>query len=47
MGFRDKYEFDRKRVLIGSKSAFAIIAYDMNDEPHELMSMEIDEEEEI
>ena len=34
-------------MLIGSKSAFAIIAYDMNDEPHELMSMEIDEEEEI
>ncbi|CDW84104.1 UNKNOWN [Stylonychia lemnae] len=47
LGFRNKFEFDRKRVLIGSKSAFAIIAYDLNDEPHELMSMEIDEEEEI
>lgn len=34
-------------MLIGSRTSFAIIAYDLNDEPHELMSMAIDEEEEI
>lgn len=34
-------------MLIASKSSFAILAYDLNDEPHELLSMVIDEEEEI
>lgn len=47
MGFRNKFEYDRKRILIASKSAFAIIAYDLEDEPHELINMSVDEEEEI
>jgi hypothetical protein len=47
MGFRNKFEYERKRVLIASKTAFAIIAYDLNDEPHELISMMLEEDEEI
>ena len=47
LGFRNRFEFDRKRVLIASKSSFSIISYDMNDQPHELMNMAMDEEEEI
>ena len=34
-------------MLVASQTAFAIIGYDMNDEPHELMNMQVDEEEEI
>ena len=47
LGFRNKFEFDRKRVLLASKSQFAVIGYDINDQPHELMNMIMDEEEEI
>ena len=47
LGFRNKFEFDRKRVLLASKSSFAVIGYDINDQPHQLMNMVMDEEEEI
>jgi len=32
---------------LASKTSFAIIGYDLNDEPHELMNMMVDEEEQI
>ena len=34
-------------MLLASKTSFAIIGYDLNDEPHELMNMMMDEEEQI
>jgi hypothetical protein len=38
-GFRNKYEFDRKRILIGTSSSFAIVGYNINEEPQELLFM--------
>ena len=43
MGFRNKFEYDRKRILLASKSSFAIIAYDQEEEPHELINMSVDD----
>ena len=47
VGFRNQYEYDRKRLLIASDSAFCIIGYDIDENPQELINTQVSEEEEI
>ena len=47
MGFRNKYEYDKKRIIIASSRNFSIIGYDIEEEPHELINIDIGEDEEI
>lgn len=47
MGFRNKYEFDKKRIIVASNKSIAIIGYDLEEKPHELLNMDIDDHEEI
>ena len=45
MGFRYKYEFDRKRVLIASERTFCIFGYDVDEKPEELVKTSVSKKE--
>lgn len=47
MGFRNQYEFDRKRLLIASDTAFCIIGYDIDEKPQELINTSVSDNETI
>ena len=38
VGFRNQYEYDRKRLLIATDTQFCIIGYDINEQPEELIN---------
>ena len=45
VGFRNQYEFDRKRLIIASISAFCIIGYDLDEKPKELINTRVNDNE--
>ena len=47
VGFRNKTEFDKKRVLFSSKQEFVIIGYDYEKRVYELLRSSVSLEEEI
>ena len=47
IGYRNQYQYDRKRLLIASESAFCIIAYDIDENPTELINTSVSENEVI
>jgi len=47
IGFRNQYEFDRKRLLVASDKGFAIIGYDIDEEPVELVNTQVERNEVI
>ncbi|CDW71649.1 UNKNOWN [Stylonychia lemnae] len=47
IGFRNQYEFDRKRLLIASTSGFCIVGYDIDEKPQVLINTSVSENEQI
>ena len=47
MGFRFKYKFDRKRVLMASDKTFCIVGYDTDDQYEELIKTGVSDKETI
>jgi hypothetical protein len=47
IGFRKKYEFDKKRVVISSGSEIAVIGYNQLEKPYEIFRGEINLEDEV
>ena len=46
-GFRNKFEFDKRRLVVGSKREFAIVGYDNEGKVYELYRSVVSFEEEI
>lgn len=46
-GFRNKYEFDKKRVILASNKEFAVVGYDHEKRVYELYRSVVNFEEEI
>ena len=47
LGFRNRYEFDKKRLLVASKKDFVIIGYDRHERLFELVRSFVSFDEEI
>ena len=47
IGFRNQYEFDRKRLLIASTSGFCIVGYDIDEKPQALINTSVSDNETI
>jgi hypothetical protein len=45
VGFRNQFEFDRKRVLVGTESKFCIYSYDIDEQPQELINTSVSKNE--
>ena len=41
LGFRNRFEFDKKRILICSDNKLSIVAYDQLERPYELYRGEL------
>jgi hypothetical protein len=37
MGFRNRYEFDKKRLVFSSKKDFVVVGYDYEKKAYELL----------
>ncbi|CDW75572.1 UNKNOWN [Stylonychia lemnae] len=47
LGFRNRFEFDKKRLIIGSKREFSVVGYDHNKNVYELYKQCVSYDEEI
>ena len=47
LGFRNRFEFDKKRVIISSKREFVVIGYDYEKRVYELLRSFVSFDEEI
>jgi WD40 repeat protein len=47
LGFRNRYEFDKKRVVFSSKRDFVVVGYDYEKKVYELLRSFVNPEEEI
>jgi hypothetical protein len=47
IGYRQEVEFDRKRILVGSKKKFKIFGFDINEKAQEMLYATVPEAEEI
>ena len=43
LGFRNRYEFDKKRIVFGSDSEYSVIGYDHEKRVYELLHQSSDE----
>lgn len=47
LGFRNRFEFDKKRLIFGSKKEFSVIGYDYEKRVYELLRQSVSFDEEI
>ena len=47
LGFRNRYEFDKKRVVFSSKRDFVVLGYDYDKKVYELLRSYVNADEEI
>ena len=45
LGFRGRYEFDKKRILAAGKDQFSIFGYDHRKNVYELLRYKLDDSE--
>ena len=46
IGFRNRYEFEKKRILFANKHTFSVVGYDHRKHVHELMRQSLEDESE-
>lgn len=47
LGFRNRYEFDKKRIVMASKKSFVVVGYDYEKKVYELLRSNVSNDEEI
>jgi WD40 repeat protein len=47
LGFRNRYEFDKKRIIFASKRDFVVVGYDYEKRVYELLRSFVNYDEEI